>query len=269
VTELIIVGEKINTSLKGVTDAVKYRDTDFIRQRAIEQANNGAHYIDVNCGTLIDQEEEALAWLVETVQQAVDKPCCIDSPNPLALSAAIKLHKGKPMINSITAEKERYGKIIPLVKEYKAAIVALVMDDEYGMPADAPTRIKVGIRLIEMLISDGVPIEDIYIDPLIQPISTSGEMGVVAVEAIQGIKEAYPNIHFMCGLSNVSFGLPKRGQLNRTFLVMCMLAGLDGAILDPGNKEMMAIIYTAEALLNKDKYTKNYLKAFREGRLEF
>ena len=201
--------------------------------------------------------------------RSVDKPCCIDSPNPLALSAAIKLHKGKPMINSITAEKERYEQIIPLVKEHNAAIVALVMDDEYGMPADAPTRIKVGIRLIEMLLNDGVPAEDIYIDPLIQPISTSGEMALVAIDAIKGIKEAYPKVHFMCGLSNVSFGLPKRGLLNRTFLVMCMLAGLDGAILDPGNKEIMGLIYAAEALLNKDKYTKNYLKAFRNGRLDF
>lgn len=266
---MIIVGEKINTSLKGVTEAVKNRDAEFIMQRAIDQANNGADYIDVNCGTLIDQEEEALQWLVETVQQAVDIPCCIDSPNPLALSAAIKLHRGKPMINSITAEKERYGQIIPLVKEYNAAIVALVMDDEYGMPADAPTRIKVGTRLIEMLLNDGVPAEDIYIDPLIQPISTSGEMALVAIEAIIGIKEAYPQVHFMCGLSNVSFGLPKRGLLNRTFLVMCMLAGLDGAILDPGNKEIMGLIYAAEALLNKDRYTKNYLKAFRNGGLDF
>lgn len=264
---MIIVGEKINTSLKGVTEAVKNRDAAFIQQRATEQAENGAHYIDVNCGTLIDQEEEALAWLVETVQKVVDKPLCIDSPNPAALAAALKLHKGKPMINSITAEKDRYERILPLVKQYNAAIVALVMDDEHGMPVDAPTRIKVGNRLVEMLLKDGVPAEDIYIDPLIQPISTNGEMALVALETIKGIKAAHPNVHFMCGLSNVSFGLPKRALLNRTFLVMCMMAGLDGAILDPGNREMMSIIYAAEALLNKDKFTKNYLKAFREGRL--
>lgn len=264
---MIIVGEKINTSLKGVTEAVRTRDAGFIQARAVEQSDNGADYIDVNCGTLIDDEEAALQWLVETVQRAVDKPCCIDSPNPRALSAAIRVHKGKPMINSITAEKERYRQIIPLVKEYNASIVALVMDDHYGMPHDAVTRIKVGIELIEMLKSDGVPTEDIFIDPLIQPISTSGNMATVALEAISGIKTVYPDVHFMCGLSNVSFGLPKRGLLNCTFLVMCMQAGLDGAILDPGNKEMMALIYAGEALLNKDKYARNYLKAFRNGLL--
>lgn len=264
---MIIVGEKINTSLKGVPEAVKNRDKNFIQKRAIEQAQNGADYIDVNCGTLIDQEEEALAWLVKTVQEVVDKPLCLDSPNPAALAAALGLHKGKPIINSITAEKDRYERILPLVKQYNAGIVALVMDDEHGMPADAATRIKVGNRLVEMLIKDGVPAEDIYVDPLVQPISSNGEMALVVLETIKGIKAAHPEVHFMCGLSNVSYGLPKRALLNRTFLTMCMMAGLDGAILDPGDKELMAVIYAAEALLNKDKFTKNYLKAYREGRL--
>ncbi len=265
---MILVGEKINTSLKGITEAVRSRDREFIARKAVEQAENGAHYIDVNCGTLIDEEVEALPWLVQVVQEAVDKPCCIDSPNPLALSAALRVHKGKPMINSITAEKERYDSIIKLVQEYNAAIVALVMDDEHGMPKDAPTRIKVGVRLIADLVQAGVALDDIYIDPLIQPISTDSNMALVAVDTIRGIREVYPGVHFMCGLSNVSFGLPRRGLLNRTFLVMCMLAGLDGAILDPGNREMMSMIYAAEALLNRDAYLKNYLKAYRSGLLD-
>lgn len=264
---MIIVGEKINTSLKGVTEAVKSRDRAFIAQKAVEQAENGAHYIDVNCGTLIEEEVAALPWLVQVVQVAVERPCCIDSPNPLALASALKVHRGKPMINSITAEKERYHSIIPLVQEYGAAIVALLMDDEHGMPHDAATRIKVGVKLIENLVRDGVAVADIYIDPLIQPISTDSKMALVAVDTIKGIREAYPNVHFMCGLSNVSFGLPKRGLLNRTFLVMCMLAGLDGAILDPGNREIMSMIYAAEALLDKDMFMKNYLKAYRSGLL--
>jgi len=140
---VIIVGEKINTSLKGVTEAVKNRDVEVIRQRAIDQTKNGAHYIDVNCGgTLIDQETKPFPGWLRLSRKLAHSPCCIDSPNPLALAAAVKLHKGKPMINSITAEKERYNSIIPLVRGYNAAIVALVMDDEHGMPKDAPTRIK-------------------------------------------------------------------------------------------------------------------------------
>jgi len=264
---MILVGEKINTSLKGVAEAVKNRDAAFIAGRAIEQDKNGAHYIDVNCGTLFDEEVEALPWLVQVVQEAVDKPCCIDSPNPLALATALKVHKGKPLINSITGEKERYESIIQLVREYNAAIVALVMDDEHGMPKDAATRIKVGVRLIEDLVQDGVPLDDIYIDPLIQPISTDSNMALVAIDTIKGINKTYPKVHFICGLSNISFGLPKRGLLNQTFLVMCILAGLDGVILDPGNREMMSVIFAAEALVDKDLYLRNYLKAFRSGLL--
>ena len=265
---MIIIGEKINSSLNGVTEAVKNRDVDFIQQRALEQAQKGADYIDVNCGTLIDEEAAALPWLVQTVQQAVNKPCCIDSPNPLALEAALKVHKGQPMINSITGEAERYNAMIPLVKEYQANIVALVMDDEHGMPKDAATRIKVGAKLIDRMQTDGVPVSNIYIDPLVQPISTSGDMAVVVIDTIKGIRESYPHVHFMCGLSNVSFGLPKRGLLNRTFLTLCMSAGLDGAILDPGNRQMMSMVIATEALLNKDAFTKQYLKSYRKGLLD-
>ena len=122
--------------------------------------------------------------------------------------------------------------------------------------------------LIEKMHNDGVAYEDMYIDPLIQPISTDSNMGLVALNTIANIKQKFPEVHFMCGLSNISFGLPNRGLLNRTYLTMCMHAGLDGAVLDPGNKKMMSMIYAGEALLNKDRFTKKYLKAHRKGVLE-
>ncbi|MPM19696.1 5-methyltetrahydrofolate:corrinoid/iron-sulfur protein co-methyltransferase [bioreactor metagenome] len=264
---MIIVGEKINTSLKGITEAVKERNKEFIQNLAVNQSELGADYIDVNCGTLINEEEEALLWLVTTVQEVVDKPCCIDSPNPLALEAALKVHKGTPMINSITLEKDRYEAVIKLVKEYKAKIVALAIDDK-GISPESEKRIEIGCKLIEDMHSEGVPYDDMFIDPLIQPISTDSNMGLVSLDTISGIKKAYPEVHFMCGLSNVSFGLPNRGLLNRTFIAMCMHAGLDGAVLDPNNKKMMSMIIAGEALLNKDRFTKKYLKAHRKGLLE-
>lgn len=264
---MVIVGEKINTSLKGITEAVKERNKEFIQNLAVNQSEQGASYIDVNCGTLINEEEEALPWLVEIVQEVVDKPCCIDSPNPLALEAALKVHKGTPMINSITLEKDRYDSVIKLVKEYKAKIVALAIDDN-GISPESDKRIEIGCKLIENMHSEGIPYDDIYIDPLIQPISTDSTMGLVSLDTISGIKKAYPEVHFMCGLSNVSFGLPQRGLLNRTFIAMCMHAGLDGAVLDPNNKKMMSMIIAGEALLNKDRFTKKYLKAHRKGLLE-
>ncbi|MGL5694800.1 MAG: methyltetrahydrofolate cobalamin methyltransferase [Peptostreptococcaceae bacterium] len=265
---MIIVGEKINTSLKGITEAIKSRDKEFIQELAIRQSNQGADYIDVNCGTLYDEEVEILPWLVEIVQEVVDKPCCIDSPNPKALNAALKVHKGRSMLNSITAEKERYDEVIKLVKEYDTKIVALLIDDENGISPKDEVRIQIGFDLIKKMHDDGVAYDDMYIDPLIQPISTDSSMGIVALNTIEQIKNQYPEVHFMCGLSNVSFGLPMRGLLNRTYLSMCMHAGLDGAVLDPGNSKMMSMIFAGEALLNKDRFTKKYLKAHRKGILE-
>lgn len=265
---MVIVGEKINTSLKGITEAIKAKDKEFIQELAVRQSNQGSDYIDVNCGTLIDIEEEMLPWLVEIVQEVVDKPCCIDSPNPKALEAALKVHKGRPMINSITAEKSRYDDVIRLVKEYDAKIVALLIDDKNGISPSDEIRTSIGVDLIEKMHNDGVAYEDMYIDPLIQPISTDSNMGLVALNTIANIKQKFPEVHFMCGLSNISFGLPNRGLLNRTYLSMCMHAGLDGAVLDPGNKKMMSMIYAGEALLNKDRFTKKYLKAHRKGVLE-
>ena len=257
---MVIVGEKINTSLKGITEAIKAKDKEFIQELAVRQSKQGSDYIDVNCGTLIDVEEEMLPWLVEIVQEVVDKPCCIDSPNPKALESALKVHKGVPMINSITAEKSRYDDVIKLVKQYDAKIVALLIDDANGIsPSD---------EVITKMHEDGIQYENMYIDPLIQPISTDSNMGLVALNTIANIKQNFPEVHFMCGLSNISFGLPNRGLLNRTYLAMCMHAGLDGAVLDPGNSKMMSMIFAGEALLNKDRFTKKYLKAHRKGLLE-
>ena len=265
---MVIVGEKINTSLKGITEAIKAKDKEFIQELAVRQSKQGSDYIDVNCGTLIDVEEEMLPWLVEIVQEVVDKPCCIDSPNPKALESALKVHKGVPMINSITAEKSRYDDVIKLVKQYDAKIVALLIDDANGISPSDEVRTKIGIELINKMHEDGIQYENMYIDPLIQPISTDSNMGLVALNTIANIKQNFPEVHFMCGLSNISFGLPNRGLLNRTYLAMCMHAGLDGAVLDPGNSKMMSMIFAGAALLNKDRFTKKYLKAHRKGLLE-
>lgn len=265
---MLIVGEKINTSRKGLGTAVKERDAAFIQELAREQVANGANYVDVNCGTLIHEEVEALTWLVKTVQEVVDVPLCIDSPNPSAIEAALAVHKGKALINSITNEQERYEVILPLIKKYGCSVVALCIDDEIGMPKDTETRCLVARKLVGRLLTDGVPVQDIYVDPLIQPISTSGEAGLWALETIKYVTGEFPGIHTICGLSNVSYGLPIRWLLNQTFLVMAMNSGLDAAILDPGNKKMMAQVYAAQAILNKDEFCMQYLTAFRDGKLE-
>jgi cobalamin-dependent methionine synthase I len=266
---MLIVGEKINTSRKQVKEAVAGKDAAFIRRLARRQHDAGAHYIDVNCGTFVHNEPELLSWLVQEVQDELgDEPLCIDSPNPLAVEAALKVHRGTAMLNSISGEKERYAALEPLVVNYGCKIVVLCMDDEFGIPPDAATRLNIASRIIERLVEKGVGYDHIYVDPLIQPISVDSKNGLSAAETISLVRERYPGVHFICGLSNVSFGLPERKLLNQAYMVVCAAHGLDAVILDPEDKKMMALVHASEALLDRDPYCSNYLKAYRKGILK-
>ena len=269
---MLIVGERINTSrkVKGepvIENAVRARNADFIIDLAKKQYEAGANYIDVNAGTLIDCEPEALEWLVKTVQGALDVQLTIDSPNPVAIDLALKNHKGQAMINSITAEKDRYNAILPLVKQYETKVVALSMGDA-GIPPDAAGRIVVAKELVGNLVAEGVKVDNIYVDPLVYPVATGSEYGLAVLETIRTAKEAFPGVHAIAGLSNVSHGLPARKFLNQAFTVMSMAAGLDAAIIDPMDRQLMALIYASEALLGRDEYCAEYISAAREGKLE-
>ena len=264
---MLIVGERINTSRKNIRPAVENRDKDFIQKEARLQVEAGAGRIDVNCGTRVKEEPEDLEWLVKTVQEAVDVSLCIDSPNPAALERGLATHKGKALVNSITLEKERVEKILPLVKKYKASVVALTMDDR-GMPNDTATRVEIAGKLIHLLEGEGIKKGDVYFDPLVRPLGTDPEQSLIVLETIKIIRQKYPGVHTFCGLSNISFGLPLRSLLNRNFLVMAMLMGLDAVMIDPLDKKMMANLRASLALLNKDQFCLEYITAFREGKLE-
>lgn len=265
---MLVVGEKINTSRKQVKEAVEKRDAGFIRRLARNQVEAGAHYIDVNCGTFVQNEPELLSWMVREVQQELDGlPLCIDSPNPLAVEAALRVHRGAAMLNSISGEKERFAALEPLVVKHGCKVVVLCMDDESGIPPDADTRFKIAARIIESLAGKGVRHDDIYVDPLIQPISVDTKNGLAAADTIRLVRERFPGVHAICGLSNISFGLPERKLLNQAYMVVCAAFGLDAVILDPEDKKMMALVYAVEALLNRDPYCGGYLKAYRKGRL--
>ncbi len=263
---MFIVGERINTSRKAIGPAVESRDAEFIQKVAREQVEAGADFVDVNAGTLVDGEPDALAWLVETAQKAVDVPLCLDSPNPAALERALSVHRGKALINSITAEKERFAAVAPLVKKHGCSVVGLCMDDT-GLPDSAATRVEIAGRLIADLGAMGIPEGDIYIDPLVRPVSTESNAALTVLETIASVRNRHREVHFICGLSNVSFGLPVRKLLNQAFLVLCMGAGLDGAILDPLDAGLMSLLRASEALLGRDDYCLRYIEAFRAGRL--
>lgn len=265
---MIIIGEKINSTLKAIRPAMESRDSSAIIDLAKRQCDAGASFIDVNAGMFYDNEIETLEWLIETVQEAVDTPFAIDSPNPKALLAGLKANKnGKPIINSITGEKERFDSVLPLVIEYKTGVIALCMDDR-GMPETAKERIEIAETLIKRLTAEGVAMSDIYIDPMIRPIGTGSHYGNVALDTIRTVKTEYPDVHIACGLSNISFGIPARKIMNQAFLVAAMSAGMDGAILDPLDKKLMTFLYASEALLGLDNYCINYITKFRDGELE-
>jgi 5-methyltetrahydrofolate--homocysteine methyltransferase len=264
---MIIVGELINASRKAVGEAIEKGDEDFIRKVAKDQWEAGADYIDVNAGIFVGKEAEYLKWLVKVVQDVVDIPCCIDSPDPKAIEAALGVHKGAAMINSISMEKERMDNLLPIISGTDYKVVALCMSDE-GMPETAAQRMNIAEPLIDMLLKNNIALDRIYIDPLVQPVSTHNQFGKQFLDAIEQITEKFKGVHTMCGLSNISFGLPLRKVLNQAFAVMAIAKGLDGLIVNPLDRRMMGNILTAEALIGRDNYCVNYLAAYRKKRFE-
>ncbi len=265
---MIIVGELINASRKSIATAIESRDAAAIQKVAGDQFENGAHYIDVNAGVFVGKEPEYLKWLVTTVQSAVDAPCSIDSPDPKAIEAALSAHKGTAMINSISLEKERYEALLPIVSGTDLKVVALCMSDK-GMPETVDDRMAIADKLVNGLLQKNVRVENIYVDPLVQPVATRSDYGIEFLRAIEKIVATFEGIHTLCGLSNISFGLPERKFLNQTFMVMAIARGLDGAIVNPLDKKMMANIIAAEALMGKDEFCMNYLSAYRAKKFEF
>ena len=263
---MIIVGEKINTSRKSIHDAVGRGDADFIVKIAREQAEAGADFIDVNAGTFLNQEADRLCWLVDTVQNQVDLPLCLDSPNPKAISEAMKRHRGEPMINSISLERERFDALFPIVTSQPCHVVALCMA-ETSMPTTIEERVSVGSELIRRLGDGGVPLERIYVDTLVQPVSVDTGMGLAALGAIRRIMEGSPGVNTICGLSNISFGLPERRLINRNFLALSMCNGLSAAILDPTDGQLMSTLLAVDLLLGKDDFCERFIDAYQEGRI--
>lgn len=264
---MLVIGELINTSREPISKALENKDADYIKEIAKKQVEAGADYVDVNAGTRVHDEPESLKWLVETVQEEIDAPLCIDSPNIEALKVGLKAHKnGQPMINSITDEKERYDEVLPFVLEYNAKIIALCMDDD-GMPDTGQQRLDIAKNLTDNMKNAGVKEDDIYLDPLVKPVSVNTDFGNEVLDSIEMIHQEYSKVHTTCGLSNVSFGLPNRHLLNRTFFVMCMTKGMDSVILDPLDKKIMSLLTASKTLLGKDEYCMQYLKAQRAGKL--
>ncbi len=264
--DVLIIGERINATRKRIGEAVQSYDADLIKAEAVKQVEAGAHLIDVN-GGIAGRETEFLPWLVDVVQEAVDVPLCLDSPHPEALAAALPRCKQPPLINSVTAEEERLQKLVPLVKEFDARVIALCLSDG-GPPKGLDDRLEIAARLVDRLTGEGIPLDRIHVDPCVFPVSTGPDAGSWVLEAIPWIHGRYPGVHTICGVSNVSFGLPLRKLLNAVFLAMLIARGLDSAIVDPCDRLTRANLLAAEALAGRDQYSGAYIAAFRAGELE-
>ncbi|HHV43462.1 MAG TPA: methyltetrahydrofolate cobalamin methyltransferase [Firmicutes bacterium] len=264
---MILIGELINSSRQPVAEAIAAKDVKYIQNLAQAQAAAGVHYIDVNCGTRLADESQVLVWLTQIIQEVVDLPLCLDSPNPEALSKALQVHRGKALLNSISLEQQRYEQMLPIVLEYGCSVIGLCMDDE-GMPETVADTVRCAELLVERLLQRGVPMEDLYLDPLVRPLSTNHQAATTFLGAVAALRDRFPTVHLTCGLSNISYGLPKRRILNQAFLVAAMAAGLDSAILDPLDRNLMALVCATEAILGKDPYCAGYLAAHRAGMLE-
>jgi 5-methyltetrahydrofolate--homocysteine methyltransferase len=264
---MLIIGERINTSRKDILEAVTEQDTKFIQEEAIKQVEAGATMIDVNAAMMIEKESEILAWLVKVVQDAVDITLSIDSSNPAAIEKALKVHRGKALVNSISLELDRYQGLIHPIKEYDCLVAGLCLD-ERGIPNSSVERAEIALNLVKKLIEDGVKPSDIYIDPLITTLSTDPKAGQVALETIRNLKTANTEVHIIVGLSNISFGLPVRRVINRAFLSMCMALGADAIIFDPLDQHLIEILLASHAILGQDKFCLNYIDAFRKGKIK-
>lgn len=261
-----IIGERINGLFLDIREAIKNKDPKPIRDWAVRQANAGSAWLDVNTGPVASKEEQAeiMAWLVKTTQEAVDLPCCIDTTNWLAMEEGLKVHKGKAMINSTTAEQAKMDVLFPMAANYGAAIVALTMNEK-GVPKSAEDRIALAMELVANADAYGIPMQDLYIDPLVLPVNVAQEHSPEVLEALRQVKLlANPAPKTTCGLSNISQKAPDRPLINRTFLAMAMVCGLDSAVMDAEDEALVDTAATASILLNQSIYCDSYVKIFRQ-----
>lgn len=265
-SDLIIIGERINGMFKDIGNALRAKDPKPIQEWALKQQEGGAHYLDVNSGPAIPTEERpsAYEWMVDVIQEVSDLPLCLDSTNYDAIEAGLKLVKRPAMINSVPAERPKIERVFPMAVQYNASVIGLTMD-KAGIPKDSENRLVFAMELVAAADEYALPMEDLFIDPLILPVNVAQEHAPEVLKSLQMIKTlANPAPRTVLGLSNVSQKSPDRHLINRTYLAMAMACGLDAAIMDANDDQLVDVAATAEILLNNSIYADSYLKVFRQ-----
>lgn len=262
-----IIAERINMTRKRIREEVWKRNADYVTRQAVEQEQAGATHIDINAGGDPAKEVEDMKWLAGVVSKATELPLVFDGSNPTALQAGLDIcNRPGTIINSITGEKERIESILPLVVKYNTGVVCLTMDDA-GMPEDLDGRVRITRDIASLLQSKGVGLDRAYFDHLVRPASTNPGQAVCILDAIRATRQEFPDAHIALGLSNISYGLPVRNNLNRAFFAMLIAAGCDGAIIDPCEEGMMNTLHSARAALGLDEFCMEYITAQRGGKI--
>ncbi len=258
---MIIIGEKLNGSIPSVAKAIAERDESLIRERARMQAEAGATFLDVCASVEEDVEVETLKWMIDLVQEETDTPICIDSPSAKSCVAAIPFCKRPGLINSVSLEGNKIDTIFPVIADTDWECVALLCDND-GIPDSVERRMKIFFGIMEKAKEYHIAPNRLHIDPLVVTLGTDQTALTVFADCCRRIKYEYPEIHITSGLSNISFGLPVRKNINQAFMVLAMNAGMDSAIVDPTNKNMIGMIYATNALLERDEYCLDYIGKF-------
>jgi 5-methyltetrahydrofolate corrinoid/iron sulfur protein methyltransferase len=259
---MILIGERINASFKDIAQAIREKNKEPIRKWARLQAEAGADYIDVNIGA-VSKDPGDMVWLIETVQETVDTPISVDSTNVEIIKEGLKVCEREVMINSTTADQSKLEKLVPLAVQYNASLIGVAMD-ERGSPQDVDRRVENAATIFAAAVEGGIPPERIFLDPILMPIKFLQAQAKEVLEAIrQFTMLSDPPPHISVGLSNIVSKVTERSLITRTFLMMAMACGLDAAVCNVTDKELLDCIATAELILNKEIYSDSYLKAYR------
>ena len=260
---LVIIGERINpTGRKKLAKALEDGNLKLVQEEAIKQVREGAHVLDVNVGVSGIDEPTLLKEAILAVREVTDVPLCIDSALPKALEAGLQVYEGKALVNSVNGEERKLKDVLPMVKQFGAAVIGLTMDDE-GIPRDAQKRLQIARKIVEEAQKEGIPPEDVVIDPLAMAISTDQGAALDTLKALRLIRD-HLGVNQTLGVSNISFGLPERHPINAMFLALSAMSGLTCPIIDPTVWEMRRAVLIADLLLAKDEYCMKFISVFRE-----
>jgi len=261
---MIIIGEKLNGFIKRTAEAIQSRDEAYLKSIALQQELSGADYLDV-CAADGEHEADTLRWLASLAEEASSLPVCLDSPNPNTISAVLPFCSRPGIINSVSLEPGKIETLFPLLANTEWKFVVLLCSNA-GVPDSVAGRMELFERMLASAKEYQIDESRLFIDPVLHSLATEESSFETFAACAQEIRKRSSRVHIVSGLSNVSFGLPERSWINRAFLVLAMQAGMDSAILNPLDNELMSLMYATRALLGEDEYCMDYITAYREGR---